>query len=357
MPKHYIEEAVFELGKGTFSSVHCHRRVGDDPNKFVAVKKYVRKVAYDRADRILQEKSVMLRLSSEAYCDDKLSHYIVKFIDTAKDEMAIYLIMEPILGGPLHKHLLQSTISSFHISVVKGYIAEIASALLFMAKYGVIHRDIKASNILVHSDGHLKICDFGSSKILYDKADYSTIIEMGHVSAPRTYTYIGSTPYMAPEIVACKQVKDRSGDAIGYNFMADWWSLGVLAFEMSHGIIVSDTDYITDRIASDSFLDSLLSHTSYERIVDVDNSSDEVHCLDFIHTCLFYEADDRVGPFEPSSVRHHPFFSSINWDDVDNGLSRGNPNFDRRIGYLDFVAASESDASISQDEENLFDGF
>ena len=154
MQKQFVEDAVFELGKGGFSSVFCHRRGGEDPNELVAVKKYIRKTAYDRADRILQEKSVMLRLSSEAYCDNKLSPYLVKLIDTSKDEVAIHFIMEPILGGPLHKHLLQSSTSSFHISVAKVYIAEIISALLFMTKYGVVHRDIKASNILIHSNGH-----------------------------------------------------------------------------------------------------------------------------------------------------------------------------------------------------------
>ena len=294
MQKQFVEGAIFELGKGGFSSVYCHRRVGDDPHELVAVKKYVRKTAYDRADRILQEKSVMLRLSSEAYCDNKLSPYLVKLIDTSKDEVAIYFIMEPILGGPLHKHLLQSTTSSFHISVVKGYITEIISALLFMTKYGVIHRDIKASNILIHKNGHLKICDFGSAKILYDRAEYATILEMGYLCAPKTYTYIGSTLYMAPEIVACKQAYDKGCDVVGYNSMVDWWSLGILAFEMLHGIIPSDTDHAVNTNDSDSFLDKLFTTC----ITDLDNKSDEFHYLHFIRECLQYEVSNRIGPFK-----------------------------------------------------------
>lgn len=352
----FTEDAVFELGKGAFSSVHCHRRGGDNPYELVAVKKYIRKTAHDRADRILQEKSVMLRLSSETYCDSKLSPYIVKLIDTSKDEAALYFIMEPVLGGPLHKHILQSATSSFHISITKGYIVEIISALRFMARYGVAHRDIKASNILLHSNGHLKICDFGSAKILYDKTEYTTILEMGYSAAPKTYTFIGSTPYMAPEIVECKKANEKGCALVGYNSMADWWSVGILAFEMLYGILASDVDFTANTRVSESFLDTLLSHKDIN-ISDLDKNCDEFFCLDFIRQCLCYEVTNRIGTFKDISLLNHPFFSNITWDDVDNCLTIGNIDFDRRIGYLDFTAVNQDDCKITDAEQGLFEDF
>ena len=91
--------------------------------------------------------------------------------------------------------------------------AEIALALGFLHKNNLIYRDLKPENILLDKEGHVKLPDFGLSKVLLSKRN------------ARAYTICGTPQYIAPEIIKSK----------GYDKTVDWWSLGVLMFEMLSG--------------------------------------------------------------------------------------------------------------------------
>ena len=91
--------------------------------------------------------------------------------------------------------------------------AENALALGFLHKNNLIYRDLKPENILLDKEGHVKLTDFGLSKVLLSKRN------------ARAYTICGTPQYIAPEIIKSK----------GYDKTVDWWSLGVLMFEMLSG--------------------------------------------------------------------------------------------------------------------------
>jgi serine/threonine protein kinase len=140
------------------------------------VKKYARSHAAFKSNRILQEKAVMQILSTS---NESTSPYIVGFVDTSKDSLFLYIIMESCLGGPLHKHIKSSAGGKLHVDIAIKYCAEIVSAIIFMGKLGCVHRDIKASNIVLSSYGHLKLCDFGSAKQLFERTSYSVVVDRG----------------------------------------------------------------------------------------------------------------------------------------------------------------------------------
>ncbi|KAB0381135.1 hypothetical protein FD755_008919, partial [Muntiacus reevesi] len=125
-------------------------------------------------------------------------------------EGKLYLILDFLRGGDLFTRLSKEVM--FTEEDVKFYLAELALALDHLHGLGIIYRDLKPENILLDEEGHIKITDFGLSKeaIDHDK---------------RAYSFCGTIEYMAPEVVNRR----------GHTQSADWWSFGVLMFEMLTG--------------------------------------------------------------------------------------------------------------------------
>jgi serine/threonine protein kinase len=126
--------------------------------------------------------------------------------------------MEVALGGALSTHLSRN--GSFCANVVQIYCAELFSALGHMHDRGCIHRDIKASNCVLDSRGHIKICDFSAAKCISDNEVVSNSLPI-HQSE-FSYTLIGTPEFMSPEMVL----------RIGYSYGADVWAAGVLIYEL-----------------------------------------------------------------------------------------------------------------------------
>lgn len=151
-------EIIASLGTGSFSTIKCYKLKNKTSNikenDLIAVKTYNRNDSIEsgRSKYIINEKETMIRLQ-EIFS----SSYIMKFFETKKDHMNVYFLFESILGGPLHKHINIGHNSRLHPRIASRYTAEIISALFFMSSRGVIHRDIKANNILLDSHGHIKV--------------------------------------------------------------------------------------------------------------------------------------------------------------------------------------------------------
>ena len=125
-----------------------------------------------------------------------------------QDSKFIYYILDYIPGGELFT-LMRKEIK-FSASNARFYITQIIDALAVLHKNKIIYRDLKPENLLLDSDGYLKFVDFGVAKRIENK----------------TNTLAGTPPYMAPEIVKQEY----------YSFEVDWWSLGILTYEMTVGL-------------------------------------------------------------------------------------------------------------------------
>lgn len=136
--------------------------------------------------------------------------YFCHLFCTFQTESHLFFVMEYLNGGDLMFHIQES--GRFDEGRARFYAAEIVSGLKFLHKWGIVYRDLKLDNVLLDFDGHIRIADFGMCKlqIYLDKT---------------TDTFCGTPDYMAPEIIK----------GLRYNQCVDWWSFGVLLYEMLCG--------------------------------------------------------------------------------------------------------------------------
>ncbi|XP_048210522.1 ribosomal protein S6 kinase alpha-2 [Perognathus longimembris pacificus] len=196
-------ELLKVLGQGSYGKVFLVRKVtGPDAGQLYAMK-VLKKATLKVRDRV--------RSKMERDILAEVNHpFIVKLHYAFQTEGKLYLILDFLRGGDLFTRLSKEVM--FTEEDVKFYLAELALALDHLHGLGIIYRDLKPENILLDEEGHIKITDFGLSKeaIDHDK---------------RAYSFCGTIEYMAPEVVNRR----------GHTQSADWWSFGVLMFEMLTG--------------------------------------------------------------------------------------------------------------------------
>ncbi|KAF6198270.1 hypothetical protein GE061_008017 [Apolygus lucorum] len=190
------------LGKGSFGKVLLAELKGSQC--YYAVKCLKKDVVLEDDDvecTMIERKVLALGTGHPYFC-----HLFCTF----QTESHLFFVMEYLNGGDLMFHIQQS--GRFDEGRARFYAAEIVSALAFLHKLGIVYRDLKLDNVLLDFDGHVRIADFGMCKlqIYLDKT---------------TDTFCGTPDYMAPEIIK----------GLKYNQCVDWWSFGILLYEMLVG--------------------------------------------------------------------------------------------------------------------------
>ncbi|XP_030379319.1 ribosomal protein S6 kinase 2 beta [Scaptodrosophila lebanonensis] len=195
-------ELLRVLGEGSFGKVFLVRKIiGKDAGTLYAMK-VLKKATLKVKDRV--------RSTNERKILADVGHaFIVKLHYAFQTPGKLYLILDFLRGGDLFTRLSKEVM--FTEEDVKFYLAELALALNHLHTLGIIYRDLKPENILLDENGHIALTDFGLSKQPLDGS--------------KTYSFCGTVEYMAPEIVNRK----------GHDFAADWWSFGVLMYEMLTG--------------------------------------------------------------------------------------------------------------------------
>lgn len=188
------------IGQGKFGVVYkgYHKKT----EKVVAIKVLDLDTKYDEVVDVQQEIQFLADLKN---CPN-VTHYYGSFLDDTK----LWIIMDYCAGGSLRTLLKAGTLEEKHIGVIAR---EVLMALQAVHKMGVIHRDLKAANILITNDGQVQVCDFGVAAQLTANSNKRT-------------TIAGTPFWMAPEVI-------REGD--NYNVKADIWSLGITLYELATG--------------------------------------------------------------------------------------------------------------------------
>lgn len=356
---------IFKFGSGGFSTVKCHSL---KDGRWIAIKLYDREKATLRADKILMEKLVLTRLQKH--------DHIIDLLGTGKSDDSIYFILEPIFGGELNRHIIIEG-GNIDPEIVSIYTAEIVSALCHMAKNGCVHRDLKSKNCILNSMGKIKICDFGSSKLLSETSfDMSHFSRIDYNSLPFTHTIIGTPHVMAPEMVNGQR----------HSYMVDWYALGVLMFEMLYGYLPPG-EMNTKASASNSgsqdlktfagdftrgiFASAGVGICGGNMSTVIKSSSVPNSAADDIISKLLHENPAyRLGILNITELETHAFFNTagqeVDWSLIQLGTHRpGNPHFDRRVGFLELIPVSEqtseetdgSEPALSAAQQALFEGF
>jgi len=200
-------DLVKVIGQGSFGRVFLVRRVGVPDDKVYAMK-VLKKAELTKRNQIEHTHSERRILAN-------LSHpFIVSLKFAFQSTDKLYMVTDFCQGGELFFHLKR--LKSFTVDMMKFYCAELVLALEYLHSRDIIYRDMKPENILLDSDGHIKLADFGLSK-------------EGVYEGYNTRTFCGTPEYLAPEMLLNKT------NNTGYTRSVDWWSLGVVAFEMLVG--------------------------------------------------------------------------------------------------------------------------
>lgn len=262
------------VGQGAFGKVFQvrHKRT----NEIFAMKVM-------RKERILQ-KDHSEYVKSERDLLTAVTHpYIVALRFSFQTPSKLYLILDFLNGGHLFFNLYREGV--FGEDVAKLYTAEIVSALSYLHGQGIMHRDLKPENVLLDNQGHIRLTDFGLAKgNVMDEED-------------RCNSFIGTMEYMAPEIIEGK----------GHTKSVDWWSTGILLYEMLCGIPpfrAKSRQALQQQI--------LTGKIKYPKFLSTDSHN-------LLKALLVRDPSKRIGsgPTGCEAIKKHPFFKTINWSKLE----------------------------------------
>ncbi|CAF3261061.1 unnamed protein product [Rotaria socialis] len=273
----HADSAQFELlqtlGAGSFGKVFLVRKiVGPDTGTLYAMK-VLNKASLKVRDRqrTKMERDILAQISHP---------FIVKLHYAYQTRGKVYLVLDFLRGGDLFTRLSKEVM--FTERDVQFYLAELALALDHLHSLGIVYRDLKPENILLDSDGHIALTDFGLSKESVPTQD------------SKTFSFCGTVEYMSPEVVSRK----------GHSHVADWWSFGVLAFEMMTGHLPFHG--ANRKETMNLILKAKLAMPTYP--------SSEAQGL--LRMLFKRNPANRLGsgPDGFRNIQKHEFFASIDWD-------------------------------------------
>jgi hypothetical protein len=264
-------EILKVIGQGAYGKVQLVRHKADG---HLYAMKYL-------STQFLEESQQLEQAMAERDVLTKSVHpFLVGAHYAFQAEGKVFLILDYVPGGELFARLREE--HRFDEARVRLYAAEILLGLGFLHAQGFVYRDLKPENILVDRDGHLRITDFGLVKGNMTTADATTS------------TFCGTPEYMPPEVLS----------GLPYTRAVDWWSLGVLIFEM----LVGAPPFYNDNV-----------NTVYRMVVNdpvpfPDSLSPTAR--DLIAKLLNKNGARRIGASERDveEIKEHPFFARMNWE-------------------------------------------
>ncbi|XP_070767367.1 serine/threonine-protein kinase Sgk2b [Enoplosus armatus] len=260
------------IGKGSFGKVLLarHRKHGG----FYAVKVLQKQMIVKRKEQrhVMVERSVLLK---------GLQHpFLVGLHFSFQTPNTLYFVLDYVNGGELFYHLQRE--GSFPEPRAAFYAAEMAMALGYLHSLDIVYRDLKPENILLDSDGHVMLTDFGLCK---------EGVAMGEIM----HTFCGTPEYLAPEVL----------HGHPYSPAIDWWGLGTVLFEMLFGL-----PPFYSRSKAEMFENIL--HAPLQLRSGVSQAAGPL-----LEGLLERDVSKRLGGSRDLvELQEHPFFASINWDDL-----------------------------------------
>jgi serum/glucocorticoid-regulated kinase 2 len=257
------------VGKGSFGKVM--QVLKKDTGRIYALKTLRKAHIISRSEvaHTLAERSVLAQINNP---------FIVPLKFSFQSPEKLYLVLAFVNGGELFHHLQKE--QRFDINRSRFYTAELLCALECLHGFKVIYRDLKPENILLDYSGHIALCDFGLCKLDMKDED-------------RTNTFCGTPEYLAPELLL----------GHGYTKTVDWWTLGVLLYEMLTGL-----PPFYDENTNEMYRKILQEPLHFPGLDIVPSAA-----KDLLTRLLDRNPERRLGANGAAEIKAHHFFSNIDW--------------------------------------------
>ena len=278
-------ESLSIIGRGAFGEVHVCRN--KKTNEIVAIKKIKKSV-------LLQKNQIKHTKDEQDFLSKIKSNWIVELKYSFQEGDFLFLIMEFLQGGDLMNLLI--TKDTLNEEEAKFYLCEIILAIESIHNLNCIHRDIKPDNILIGKNGHIKLSDFGLAKIA-DNIFKEDIINYKKNTHNRNFSCVGTAYYVAPEVLKKK----------GYGKEIDWWSLGIIFYEMLIGYAP---------FCSKETNDVCYKVLHYENYLSFPNKIKISDCAKDLILKLITDSNFRLGKNGSEEIKKHPFFKGVNWKKI-----------------------------------------
>uniref|UniRef100_A0A803TDW4 non-specific serine/threonine protein kinase n=1 Tax=Anolis carolinensis TaxID=28377 RepID=A0A803TDW4_ANOCA len=230
--------------------------------------------------------------------------FVVSMLCSFETKRHLCMVMEYVEGGDCAT--LLKNIGALPVDMARMYFAETVLALEYLHNYGIVHRDLKPDNLLITSMGHIKLTDFGLSKI--GLMSLTTNLYEGHIEKDaREFLdkqVCGTPEYIAPEVILRQ----------GYGKPVDWWAMGVILYEFLVGCVpfFGDTpEELFGQVISDE-----IAWPEGDEALPPD-------AQDLIGKLLRQNPLERLGTGSAFEVKQHRFFKDLDW----NGLLRQKAEF------------------------------
>uniref|UniRef100_A0A8C3PP39 non-specific serine/threonine protein kinase n=1 Tax=Calidris pygmaea TaxID=425635 RepID=A0A8C3PP39_9CHAR len=262
--------------------------------------------------------------------------FVVSMFCSFETKRHLCMVMEYVEGGDCAT--LLKNMGPLPVDMAKMYFAETVLALEYLHNYGIVHRDLKPDNLLITSMGHIKLTDFGLSKI--GLMNMTTNLYEGHMEKD-TREFMdkqvcGTPEYIAPEVILIQ----------GYGKPVDWWAMGIILYEFLVGCVPFFGD-TPEELFGQVISDEIMWPEGDEAL--------PADAQDLITRLLRQSPLERLGTGGAHEVKHHSFFLHLDW----NGLLRQKAEFIPQLESEDdtsyFDTRSERYRHLDSEDEETND--
>jgi len=259
------------LGTGSFGRVRFCTQISSNNHYAIKILKKKGIVENRQVEHIKSEKQIMQTISLHQH------PFIVNLVSCFQDSTKIYMVLEYVPGGEFFSYLRNA--DCFDVKTAQFYAACVVEVFSYLHAMDVIYRDLKPENILLERDGYVKVTDFGFAK----KIEF------------KTYTLCGTPEYIAPEVLL----------NVGHGKGVDWWTLGILLYEMLAG----EPPFVDDNPMG--IYEKILSSNS---CLHFPKKFDK-HAKSLTKKLLTVDLSSRCGCSNGGAedVKTHIFFAGLDW--------------------------------------------
>lgn len=282
-------ELIKIVSNGAYGAVYLVRHL--ETRQRFAMKKINKQnlLMRNQVEQVFAERDIM------SFTDNP---FVVSMFCSFETRKHLCMVMEYVEGGDCAT--LLKNIGPFPLDLARLYFAETVLAVEYLHSFGIVHRDLKPDNLLITALGHVKLTDFGLSKM--GLMNLATSLSEGYYdreSQQFTDKQVFGTPeYLAPEVILRQ----------GYAKTVDWWSLGVILYEFLIGCVPffgETPEELFSHVINDS-----IEWPSEEEWPVTEESKDVITRL------LAHNPLDRLGAAGAQEVKMHAFFDEIDWDSL-----------------------------------------